>query len=176
MWNMTRTNGLLLLFGAIAVWAVARWDGGNATEDERIIVHARQALTTGKAYRARQDSLQRVAAQRVQTVRARDRVIAQLDAQLAHVPTPRDSVRVLLMKVDTLTAQRDSLLSALILLGVRADSSESRVAALEHHLRGTLSVAECHVLGVQWLPRCPSRTASFLLGAGLTATLALARD
>lgn len=151
---------------ALVLYLFGRWEQRQGSEDQGIITLAHQALASGKAYRVRQDSLRTRAERAVVTVRVRDTVIVRLDARLATDTTPRDSIRTLLQKADTLRAQRDSLLSAVRLLTVRAERAELRVADLERNLHATLTVAECHILGVGFLPKCPSRTAAFLLGAG----------
>jgi hypothetical protein len=164
---------IALLVGGLLLYVLGKWQGASGTENAAVIQAAHQALAMGKANRARLDSLRHAAAQRVTTVRIRDTVIVRLTGQLERDTSARDSVRTLLLVQDTLIAQRDSLLSAVRLLMLHADSSDARVAILESNLRATLKIADCHVLGASWLPRCPSRTASFLLGGGIAGTLAL---
>jgi len=160
-----------LLVAALALYLFAQWQQRQATEDRTIIQAAHNALSAGKAYRVRQDSLRKRAERAVVTVRVRDTVIIRLDARLARDTSARDSVQTLLLKADTLTAQRDSLRTAVRLLTVRAERAELRVADLERHLATTLTVAECRLLGARWLPRCPSRTVAFVVG--VTATTAV---
>jgi len=163
---------LYIAGAALVLYLFAQWQQRRSTEDSTIVQAAHNALSAGKAYRVRQDSLRKRAERAVVTVRIRDTVIVRLDARLATDTSARDSVRTLLLKADTLIAQRDSLLMAMKLLTVRAERAELRVADLERHLAATLTVAECHIGGIHWLPKCPSRTASFLIGAG-GASLAL---
>ncbi len=82
----------------------------------------------------------------------------------------------LLTTVSTLELQRDSATAAAGAFrlqafadSTRADQAEARAALLEQNLTATLTVADCRMLGVKFLPRCPGRTASFLLGAGAAA-------
>lgn len=55
----------------------------------------------------------------------------------------------------------------------RADLAENRARDLEMQLRNVLQVADCRLLGIGFLPRCPSRNASLLLGVGVGATAVL---
>lgn len=47
---------------------------------------------------------------------------------------------------------------------MRAENAEARITDLERNLAATLTVADCHLLGAHFLPRCPSRTAMFVIG------------
>jgi len=167
---------------------VGKWTGRQGFEDQGIIHAAAVALAQGKAYRAHLLILQ-AAAQRAQgraTVaiaadRAKDSEIRRLQTVLSLDSTARDSVGTYRQLVDTITSQRDSARSAIAALyfritadSTRAATAELRVAQLEANLRATLTVADCHLLGAGWLPRCPSRTAMFFLGAGTGAVVALA--
>jgi len=158
-------------------------------EDQAIIHQATIALAQGKAYRHRlailKDAAQRAqgrATVAIASDRAKDAEIRRLQLQLATDTSSRDSLTSYRQLVDTLTSQRDSARSAnaFLLLRVSADSAraeaaEARANTLETHLRAVLTVADCHVLGAKWLPRCPSRTASAVmgLGTGVAATLIL---
>ena len=164
---------LYIAGAALALYLFAQWQQRQSTEDSTIIQAAHNALSAGKAYRVRQDSLRRRAERAVVTVRVRDTVIVRLDARLATDTSARDSVQTLLVKADTLMAQRDSLLTAVRLLTVRAERAELRVADLERHLTAVLTVADCHMLGVGFLPKCPSRTLSAVLGLGTGAVAVL---
>jgi len=177
-----------LAAGLVLLYLLGKFVGRGSAEDQGVIRAATTALAQGKAYRQRLAILQ-AAAQRAQgraTVaiaadRAKDAEIRRLTTVLALDSTARDSVVTLTQMVDTLTSQRDSARSAVAALLFRsvADSTrsalaEARVAQLEANLRATLSVADCRLLGIGWMPRCPSRTASGLIGLGTGALVMLA--
>lgn len=153
-----------LVAAAIFLYVFAQWQQRQGTESGAVIQGAQQALAMGHSFRTHLDNLKHQVTQRIVTVRVRDTVIVRLAGELTQDTVARDSARTLLAIRDTLTAQRDSLLSAVRLLTGRAEMAESRVASLEANLRATLAVADCHLLGAHWLPRCPSRTTMFVLG------------
>lgn len=157
--------GTYVITAALALYLFAQWQQRRGTENQTVIQRAEQALAMGRSFRNHLDNLKQQVTQRIVTVRVRDTVIVRLDTQLTRDTSARDSVRTLLQKVDTITAQRDSLLSAVRLLTGRAEMAEARASNLEANLRATLAVADCHLLGARWLPRCPSRTAMFIVGA-----------
>ena len=157
---------------ALALYFFGRCEGRAGQENGAVIEKARTALALGHSFRVRQDSLTKRAQRALAASTAKDRVIASLRAKLTTDSTPRDSVVTYIYLTDSLTSQRDSLLVAVKFLTVRAERAESRVAELEANLHATLEVAECHLLGAHFLPRCPSRTAMFFLGAG-SATAAI---
>jgi len=164
---------LYIAAGAIVLYIFAQCQQRRGMENGAIIARAEQALADSLAFRATRDSLQRQVTPRIVTVRIRDTVVVRLAGELKADTSARDSVRTLLFLRDTLTAQRDSLVSAMRLLTARAELAESRVTLLEANLRATLTVADCHLLGAHWLPRCPSRTAMFVIGAGSGALVVL---
>jgi hypothetical protein len=173
-----------VLAGALVIYLFGRWEQAQGSEDGAIIQAAHNALTAGKAYRARQAKLASIAQQAgnraalaIQGIHAKDTTIARLNAQLARDTTPQDSTPALVAKLSIVEGQRDSAMSALADLRIKglADSTrisnaESRVAVLESNLHATLTVAECHLLDVSFLPKCPSRTLSYVLG-GVSATV-----
>jgi len=157
----------------LALYFFRRCEGRASLESAAVIEKARTALALGHSFRVRQDSLTKRAQRALAASTAKDRVIASLRGKLATDSTPRDSVVTYVYLTDSLTSQRDSLLIAVKFLTVRAERAESRVADLEANLHATLEVAECHLLGAHWLPRCPSRTAMWFLGVGTGAVAVL---
>jgi len=178
---ITLALGLFLLYG------LGKYVGRGAVESEAAIVGARQSLANGKAFRAHLIKLQQIAQQHADSARQwqrvasiRGKLITQLDTALDRSTTQRESLTVLVQTRDTLRAQVTTCCSlarqwelAFRADSNRADLAERRNGELEQHLADVLKVAECHMLGARWLPRCPSRTASFLLGAGTAGSLAL---
>jgi hypothetical protein len=56
---------------------------------------------------------------------------------------------------------------------IRADRAEAAVDSAEARMRAVVKVADCRMLGIGFLPRCPSRTLSLVLGIAGGATAAL---
>lgn len=160
----------------------------DQSEDADAIERASFALAQGKAYRTRLAKVQAVADRAlaratvaIASDRAKDGAIRSLTVQLAQDSTARDSVVTLLAVRDTLTSQRDSARAAYsaLLLRATADStmlflSRQRVDSLEIHLAKMLTIADCRMLGVRFLPRCPSRTTSAVVGLGVGAAVTFA--
>ena len=172
-----------LVLAALALYVFSRWQARQGSEDATIIRSAEQALAVGKAYRVHQAQL-RTAAQRagaratsaLAAAGAKDTTVARLQLELKADTAARDSVRTLVVTVTTVVAQRDSARGAArafflkaVADSTRADRAEARVQTLEANLAATLTVADCRMLGLRFLPRCPGRLVSAALGAGLTA-------
>lgn len=155
---------LLIVVALIAFWLLVRAER-QVGEDGAIIARAEQALASGKAYRSQLAKLKAVSRRHADTARV--------------LQAPLQAVRIELLSPVELrgqvTAWREVARHwerAFRAESTRAVIAEARVAELEAHLAAVLTVADCHVLGAKWLPRCPSRTASFLLGGGTVAALA----
>lgn len=176
----------VILGGAIVLALLLFWARGPS-DDAGAIERAKVALAQGKAYRIRLAKVQAVADRAlaratvaIASDHAKDGAIRHLTVQLAQDSTARDSVQTLLAVRDTLTLQRDSARAAVgaLLLRVTADStlraiSQQRVDSLEMHLANMLTIADCRLLGVKFLPRCPSRTTSTIIGIGVGAAVTL---
>lgn len=158
----------------VVLYVFAQWQQRTATEDQAVIQRAEQALAMGRSFRVRQAALAGRAKQALAASVAKERVIQALRGQLQQARTPQDTIRIQVVLVDSLTAQRDSLSLAEALQRARAERAEARVTLLEMNLQATLTVADCHIGGLSWLPRCPSRNLSALLGLGTGAILVLA--
>ena len=180
-----RLPGYIAL-GIVLVYLLGHWQARAGIERSDIIRGSQQALAIGKSHRRHQAAL-RLAAQRMadsaafyrQRSASRGVLIRQLDTALTAALTVKDSVPVL-MRQRAILRERildDSVAYGRLLLArvgdsTRADLAEARVATLEAHLAATLTIADCRVMGLKWFPHCPSRSLSFILGAG-GASLAL---
>jgi len=177
---------ITLILGVLGLAGLSRYWARNAQEAAGVIQSAQQALNAGRAYRARLRALQALSQRYADSARSWQRVaeargglVRQLDTALSRATTQRESLTVALGQRDTLRSQAALCCQiahqwelAFRADSLRADQAEHRVTDLESHLANTLSIADCHIGGIGWLPRCPSRTASFLLGAS-GASLAL---
>ncbi len=159
---------------AIFLYVFAQWQQRAATEDQGVIQSAQTALALGHSFRVRNAALAERAKTALAASVAKNQVIHALRGALQHALTPQDTIRIQVILVDSLTAQRDSLTLAEAFQRTRAERAEARVSLLELNLQATLTVADCRLLGVRWLPRCPSRNLSALLGLGTGAIAALA--
>lgn len=177
---------LWALLGAVVVlWLLARYDASVTRQDAAFVEVAKRALDAGNAFRARSARLQHLA--QTAQIRAQDALrranglSTSLDSLRAALP---DSGGVPVATVDNLlqlAQTRDSLrLDAIGNLTraveaerLRANAAEARVDALEKVVAQGLKVVDCHLLGIGFLPRCPSRTASFGIGAGAGALAVL---
>lgn len=172
-----------IVVAAIALYVFAQWTERQGLEDQGIIRGAEHALATGQAWRARQAKLAAIARAAVQTGRgwkakaeAAAPAAAQLAATLTLATTARDSNGVLVHQVEFYRGQSlaweessHAFERAWLADSTRAGSAEARVTDLEQHLAQVLTVADCRLLGVKFLPRCPGRTTAFVLGAGAAA-------
>lgn len=172
-----------LALAALALYVFGKWTATQGLEDQGIIRAAEHALHAGNAHRARQAQLAAIAQANVDTARqwkakaiARAPLGPKLERALTEAKTTSDSNTVLVHQVAFYQAQAFFWESssrgferAWLADSTRADAAEARVAELERHLASVLTVADCHLLGVGFLPRCPGRTTAFVLGAGLTA-------
>lgn len=158
---------------AIFLYVFAQWQQRASTEDQGVIQSAQAALALGHNFRVRNAALAERAKQALAVSQAKDQVIARLRGNLAAARTPQDTIRIQVILVDSLTAQRDSLTLAEAFQRVRAERAEARVSLLELNLQATLKIAECRIGGIRWFPRCPSRTTSLVLGLGTGALAVL---
>lgn len=167
----------LVLAGA-AFYYLGQWSGAQGSEDHTAIVAAERALAAGKAWRARRVTLLAAAQAHADTARrlaaqaeTREPVIVALDTVIARATSSGDSLAGLVMQNVQLRRQSAERGAALIQMtrarwadSTRADDAERRVTDLELHLDHILDIADCHLLGVKFLPRCPNRTVSFVAG------------
>jgi len=172
-----------LLLAALALFVFGKWRATQGLEDQGIIHAAENALHAGNAQRARNAQLAAAAHASADSARAwkakaiaRAPLAAQLDTALTQAQTVRDSNVVLGQQTAFFRGQAlfweasaRHFEQAWRTDSTRADGAEARIAELERHLASVLTVADCHVLGAKWLPRCPGRTTAFVLGAAGTA-------
>ncbi len=173
--------GLLALAVLAFLWVLR--SERQVGEDTGIIDRAQYALDRGVAFRLWLAKTDRVAQAQADSARrwkaravAQNAAVARLDAQLAQMRTPADSLPIVL-------AQRDTALQLAAFwqttasrweLAYRADSTgraslETRLTVLEANLAATLTVADCRINLVLAHPRCLSRTTAGLLGVGVGA-------
>lgn len=177
-----------LALGALLLYALAQFTARQDVESQDIIQAAEHAIAAGKAWRARQAKLAAIAQAATQsgrTWRAKAEAAAsaavQLEAVLAQATTAPESIGVLVHQVEFYRGQAlawaessHAFERAWLADSTRADLAEGRVATLEQHLAHVLTVADCHILGAKFLPRCPSRTVSAALGAGAAVVVVVA--
>jgi len=173
--------------GLVVIWFISGALGRAAVENDATIRGANAALAIGQAHRAHEAKLAAISQAHADSARSwhrgyivRGGLIAQLDTAVDRSATKADSLLALLVVRDSLRAQVLACCSiahqweiAYRADSTRADLAQARNSELEQHLRGVLTIADCHILGASWLPKCPSRTASFLIGGGTGGVLAL---
>ena len=175
--NVTAPLGLLAL-GGLVLWLLASWTGRVAPKDAEAIQGAKLTLALSRPFHAQIARLQASQARHGASGMRLMAVVVQDTARTGRLLADVDSLRHENAALDTLltglVAQRDTALQAvaefrLVVFAAQAEAklAKDRVAALETQLRNVLQVAECRVLGIGFLPRCPSRTASLVLGAGI---------
>jgi hypothetical protein len=172
-----------IVLAALALYVFGKWTATQGLEDQGIIRAAEHAIATGKAWRARSARLAAIARASADSARrwkakaiVAAPVAAQLDTALAQAQTMRDSNTVLTHQTAFYQGQAQlweasarGFERAWLADSTRADDAEARVAELERHLASVLTVADCRVLNLRFMPRCPGRTTAFFLGAGVTA-------
>ena len=172
---------------ALLLYGFGQWSARQGVENGAIITMARDALAAGKAHRVRQFQLSALARANADSAvlwhrraMARTPVLARLDSALSVAHTTADSNGVLVQENTELRAQVGDLTVAYARLDLarradstRADQADRRVALLETQLASVLTVADCHMLGLGFLPKCPSRTVSAVLGAGAAVGVVL---
>jgi hypothetical protein len=156
---------VVAILGAIGLYWFGKWSERQGAEDRNIIQAAQRSLATGKAYRAHMAKLKTVS--RVHADSARTIQVTIPPITLTMTPVQ--------LRGAALDWQRVALQWELAFRAesLRAVTADTRVVDLETRLREVLTVADCHILGVSFLPRCPSRTVSFVLGAAAGATVVL---
>ncbi len=107
---------------------------------------------------------------RVDTLRIRAESLLVVHDTPAAVPVLRAALASCQMAIDSASA-------ALEICGRRAALEKARADSLSRILTEGIPLIDCHLLGVRFLPRCPSRVASFGIGTtlGILGTLLLHR-
>lgn len=173
---------------ALVLYGIGRWSAGIDAREADAIARAHAWLEAGKARRA--DRARLIAAATAAQARADGFAAAAraheasdtaLNAALDRVKTAVDSLPIVLAQRDSARASVASWAQAFaaLTLVARADSlravrAEAAADSAEARLRDILPIADCHVLGLGFLPRCPSRTVSLLIGGILGAGAVLA--
>ncbi len=153
-----------------AIAAAKTWvDVAKGWHQTRIALKAREDAHADSA---------RAAAARAAAHHAIDVALA---GELVHAKTAADSNPILIRLVSAARAEASSWHDAFLALGRAKAASDSALAQADALLaRGqavtaaVTKVADCHLLGLGFLPRCPSRNASFVLGLGVGAIAVLA--
>ena len=121
------------------------------------------------------------AAQRWQNVAiVRGQRVAKLDTMLAMASNTKDSIVLYQEQVVQLKTQVGEWQNAFRLLEQarmnefdRANLAEQRLSLYQGALARALQKADCRLLGIGFLPKCPSRTVSLVLGAAIGTTVVL---
>jgi hypothetical protein len=175
-----------LAAAALVLVVLARWDGAIGQRDAETIADARRLLALTKPFHAQ---IARLASERdsALAVAARARTAAQgLDTTIARLSADT-TVIGLRLRFPTLNEllvsyeRRDSTRLREILALQAAHAADARalrlavprVVDLEGSLTKVVAIADCHILGVKFLPRCPSRTLSFVIGTGVGVVVAV---
>jgi len=139
--------------------ALIAWDRQVNRDAERYVAEVEDALSRGNAYRKNIARLKGIQTSRT-VVMTRWRSIADTAST--------DSAKAFAWRNAAESCER-----ALLACSERALLAEARVSELEPLLTRGLKIVDCHILGLGFLPRCPSRTVTFVVGVGLGVTGAL---
>lgn len=164
---------------AVLLYALGRWDAAVSRRGDEAIVAAKAWLAAGNARRAERARLLAIAAEQgrraaqlVAEARAHVASDTVLDRALERATSAVDSLPIVLAQRDSARAAVASWAQAFAAVtlkdradSVRADRAETALDSAEIRMRNLLAVADCHWLGVKFLPKCLSRTASFVVGA-----------
>lgn len=179
-----RLPGGAIILGAILLYALGRWDKAVSVRQDDYRQAAENALAAHQGWVEQQDRLKAAGAKALQRAQASAAAakgeLAQaadsLHRHLALDLTAQDSIHTLVAERNALLAKDSAWSSAYSLLMVahqadsaRAVAAELRVGSLEAIVAQGLKVNDCHIAGLDFLPRCPSRTASLVIGVGLGA-------
>ena len=158
---------LYLILAAVFLYWFGKWQQASGQERGNAIAQAKQALASGKAYRKRIAKLTTVS--RVHSDTARRQQAALIGAPLL-IMTPLE----LRGQVAAWQAVARHWELAFRAESATAAYANGRIADLETSTSNLLTVADCHIAGLGFLPRCPSRTVSFVIGLGAGAVAVLA--
>lgn len=165
----------------VMLWGLSKWDTHVTRQESAFVEQATRALEAGKAFRGRSAKLQnaaRVAQNRATVALGRaDSLTRTLMGLQGALPDSGGIARATVDSLLDLAERRDSLRLVAIHgleLAVdaerqRANAAEARVSALEKVVAQGIKVVDCRLLGIGFLPRCPSRTASAAIGLAVGA-------
>jgi hypothetical protein len=151
-----------IALAVIAIYWFGKWSERQGHESGEAIARAEVSLRLHKAFEVQQAKLRAIShahatAARVETVHL---------IQIA----PTLSAPQLRIHIEALSRDWEAAFRA---ESLRADFAVARANDLELNTAALLRVADCHMLGVHFLPRCPSRTVSAAVGAGVGAVIVL---
>lgn len=178
------------IVAGVVLYLLGRWDAHVNQRAEQWAQEVRVLLAQHRRFAQQQDHLRQVAARNATRARSAEAAVAatgqvldSLHLQLQHDSTVRDSLNTRTQQVAVLTVRADSAVQSAIFWraartadSTRADRAEARVRAFELNAQLGLKVVDCHMLGVRFLPRCPSRTTSFVLGVGTAIVVTVVHD
>lgn len=169
-----------LLVGALAIWTMFQFDWAIQRRDRETIADARRILATTRPYHARMRALAAERDRALEVARTAASAAESLDTTVHRLAgdTTIIGLRLRFPPLDSLLVaydRRDGLrLRQLAALEIarQADAralrfTAPRVVQLEASLGDVVEIADCRLLGIRWLPRCPGRTLSFFVGSGL---------
>ena len=185
------TYGALALLAGSLFYTFGRWSAHIDQAEQQAIQQAETFLHTAKATHQRLDSLRAAAnqyAQDAQKAASRARgafgALSDLSDSLTRTQTAADSLPIVV-------AQRDLAIAAAKSWGqawnaehfarladsTRADFAEGRLVEAEQRIQALLEIRTCHLLGVGFLPKCPSRTTTLVVGlaSGAAAVILIRR-
>lgn len=149
---------IALALGALFLYLLGKWSEHQGRERADVIARAEVSLRLHGAFIKQQ---------------AKYRAVSHAHATSARIEMGRIILAAPLELRTRLQSVAQDWEAAFRAESLRADNAERRVADLERHLRETLAIADCRMLGLRFLPRCPSRTVSAVLGLGIGATAVL---
>ena len=141
---MKAWHGVLTITVVATLLGLAFYDRMAGSENQALVQRMEAALSTGNAYRKQLAKVKTI--QVVRTQRFREFVLVADTAST-------DSARVIALR-----AAVGACSTALLACSERALLAEARVAELEPLLTRGLKIVDCHIAGLHFLPRCPSRT------------------
>lgn len=158
---------LAIFAAAIGLYFVGRWQGAASVADAAAVRDAETALAAGKTYRARIATLTQIQSQHARNAQTWHRRADSLRTLALHADTVvvADTGPIGLWRA-TANAERESGAQCTLALASceeRAHAAELRAASLDSALGNVLKVKVCKILVI----KCPSRSATFLVGAGL---------
>jgi hypothetical protein len=171
-----------------ATYLFGKCQGKTNAENAAAFARAEATLAAETGFQEMQRKLNAIASANADSAQLwKQRALARrpddgrLNEALTAAKTVNDSNKVLIEQNEELRSEISDWKIAFAYLeharladSTRADRAEARVVDLGRNLAAILDVADCHILGARFLPRCPSRTVSFVLGAVATTIVAVA--
>lgn len=157
--TLAQTLVIIALVAGVGFYLLHQWGTLVGHDDVRFVDEANAAIALHAGYAKQIDRLKRSEAGHTTAAR--------------HWRAVADTASTEAAKTDAWKGVSEECETALRACSERALLAEARVRALEPLLQRGIAIADCRLLGMGFLPRCPSRTASFLGGATLATTVVL---